>query len=75
MDDSKAFIQETEAIRERLAAKEVSYEEIDAAVAVYRLMPIRMELLESTDHIWDRFEWSRENRWKEWDPPKRLLPY
>ena len=44
---------------------------------VFRFEPSRLELLangESTDGIWDRFEWTRDADGT-WSEPRRLMPY
>ena len=49
----------------------------DEAVQVFRFEPSRLELLangESTDGIWDRFEWTRDADGA-WSEPRRLMPY
>lgn len=83
MSDREAFIRETEVVRERLLSGERSSDdtenrtETDEAskpVRVYRFIPYRMEMLESGEIIWERFEWIRNSK-GEWSAPKRLLPY
>ena len=50
---------------------------VEEAVQVFRFEPSRLELLangESTDGIWDRFEWTRGEDGA-WSEPRRLMPY
>ena len=50
---------------------------VEEAVQVFRFEPSRLELLangESTDGIWDRFEWTRDADGA-WSEPRRLMPY
>ena len=49
---------------------------VEEAVQVFRFEPSRLELLangESTDGIWDRFEWTRDTDGT-WSEPRRLMP-
>jgi hypothetical protein len=73
--DRERFVAETLAARERLEAGGVPQEELERAVAVFRLVPLRMESLTSSEHIWERWEWARKEGDDAWGGPSRLLPY
>jgi len=54
-----------------------SARDVEDAEQVFRFEPSRLELLangESTDGIWDRFEWTRDAGGS-WSEPRRLMPY
>lgn len=76
LTDPDAFSIETAALKTRLSAGEVSSEEISRSAIVYRLAPVRMELLVGGPDfpMWERFEWRRDDEGN-WAEPVRILPY
>ena len=75
MGDAEGLATETEKIRDLLANDDVSQEMIDEAITMYRLVPTRVELLESTGGDWERVEWQRALGQEAWQAPKKLLAY
>lgn len=74
--DADAFVRETAALKERLGAGEISGEQLGRSAVVYRVAPVRMELmLGGPDFpMWERFEWRRDEGGG-WAEPSRILPY
>ena len=75
--DRDAFVSEVRDLKASLEQGNVKEDFVEEAVQVFRFEPSRLELLangESTDGIWDRFEWTRDADGA-WSEPRRLMPY
>ena len=75
--DRDAFVSEVRDLKASLEHGNVKEDFVEEAVQVFRFEPSRLELLangESTDGIWDRFEWTRDADGA-WSEPRRLMPY
>ena len=75
--DRDAFVSEVRDLKASLEHGNVKEDFVEEAVQVFRFEPSRLELLangESTDGIWDRFEWTRDADGA-WSEPLRLMPY
>ena len=75
--DRDAFVSEVRDLKASLEHGNVKEDFVEEAVQVFRFEPSRLELLangESTDGIWDRFEWTRDADGT-WSEPRRLMPY
>ena len=75
--DRDAFVSEVRDLKASLEHGNVKEDFVEEAVQVFRFEPSRLELLangESTDGIWDRFEWTRDADGM-WSEPRRLMPY
>ena len=71
------FVSEVRDLKASLEHGNVKEDFVEEAVQVFRFEPSRLELLangESTDGIWDRFEWTRDADGA-WSEPRRLMPY
>ena len=77
LEDREGFVGETAALKERLALSEITKDELSAAAIVYRVMPVRMELMVGGPDfpMWERFEWKLSVDGSEWAEPTRILPY
>ena len=77
LSDRDAFVSEVRDLKASLEHGNVKEDFVEEAVQVFRFEPSRLELLangESTDGIWDRFEWTRDADGA-WSEPRRLMPY
>ena len=76
--DRDAFVDATGALKRRLVAGEVPADELRHSVIVYRMVPLRMELmLGGPDFpMWERWEWQRDSEdGDRWALPSRIAPY
>ena len=76
--DRDQLVNQVNLMQVRLGQGDIPLEEIDKAIAMYRIIPKRIELCRSGT-IWERFEWrniaSEAEKEMQWSQPRRLLPY
>ena len=76
--DRDQLVNRVNRMQVHLGNGDIPLEEIDEAVAMYRIIPKRIELMRSGT-IWERVEWrniaSKAEKEMEWSQPRRLLPY
>jgi len=75
--DRHEFVRLTDDAKSKLNAGQVPADSLASSVVVYKVRPIRGELLIGGPDfpMWERIEWRRQCADSEWEGPTRILPY